>query len=191
MNTGLNVRTRILAAAAAVLGMLLFAGLELVDDPEMSTGELLIELLKSAPIVIASVGVVLLFQLTRRQREEHMALAQDLELARRQGERWRAESRLLLNGLGEAIGQQFRRWSLTEAEREVALLLLKGLSSKEIAVVRQSSERTVREQARAVYAKAGLNGRAALSAYFLEDLLAPPARAESGNASASHGVPVA
>ena len=142
MNDGLNTRTRILAAAVAVGGMLLFAGLEWIDEPGMSMGELLIELLKSVPIVLTSVGVVLLFQATRRQREDHEALAHDIELARRQGEQWRAESRLLLNGLGEAISQQFRRWSLTEAEREVALLLLKGLSSKEIAVMRGSSERT-------------------------------------------------
>ena len=55
----------------------------------------------------------------------------------------------------------------------MALLLLKGLSIKEIAQVRGVSERTVHEQARAVYSKAGLTGRTALSAFFLEDLLAP------------------
>jgi DNA-binding NarL/FixJ family response regulator len=55
----------------------------------------------------------------------------------------------------------------------VALLLLKGLSHKEVATVRAVSERTVREQARSIYSKTGLTGRAALSAFFLEDLLAP------------------
>jgi DNA-binding NarL/FixJ family response regulator len=55
----------------------------------------------------------------------------------------------------------------------VALLLLKGLSLKEIAAVRATSERTIRAQARSVYSKAGLTGRASLSAFFLEDLLAP------------------
>jgi DNA-binding CsgD family transcriptional regulator len=78
-----------------------------------------------------------------------------------------------LNGLGEAIDAQFSRWNLTEAEREVALLLLKGLSLKEIAAIRVTAERTVRAQARSLYNKAGLTGRAALSAFFLEDLLAP------------------
>lgn len=68
---------------------------------------------------------------------------------------------------------QFSRWNLTEAERDVALLLLKGLSHKEVAAIRATSERTVREQARSLYAKAGLTGRAALSAFFLEDLIAP------------------
>jgi len=38
------------------------------------------------------------------------------------------------------------------------MLLLKGLSLKEIATVRGTGERTVREQARAVYRKAGLTG---------------------------------
>ena len=52
-------------------------------------------------------------------------------------------------------------------------LLLKGLSLREIAQLRDTSERTVREQARSVYRKAGINGRASLSAYFLEDLLLP------------------
>ena len=35
------------------------------------------------------------------------------------------------------------------------------------------SERTIRAQAQSLYSKAGLSGRASLSAFFLEDLLAP------------------
>jgi DNA-binding NarL/FixJ family response regulator len=120
-----------------------------------------------------SVGVVLLFRLTARHREEQLTLIRDLEVARLQGQRWRTESRSLLNGLGEAIDAQFSRWNLTEAEREVALLLLKGLSVKEISAVCATSERTVRAQSASLYSKAGLTGRAALSAFFLEDLLAP------------------
>ena len=67
------------------------------------------------------------------------------------------------------------KWLIDDVigKREVALLLLKGLSTKEIASVRATSERTIREQARSIYTKAGLTGRAALSAFFLEDLLAP------------------
>ena len=59
-----------------------------------------------------------------------------------------------------------------EAERHVGLLILKGLTLKEIAALRLTSERTIRAQARSIYAKAG-PGRAALSAFFLGDLLAP------------------
>ena len=105
--------------------------------------------------------------------KNQLALIRDLDAARIQGRQWRDETRTLLKGLGEAIDRQFLAWKLTEAERDVGLLILKGLSLKEIAAARVTSERTVRAQARSIYAKAGLSGRAALSAFFLEDLLAP------------------
>lgn len=134
---------------------------------------MLMEVVGLVPMVMTSVGVALLFRITSRQRDEHVKVIRDLELARAQGQRWRSEARTYLDGLGQAIEGQFSRWNLTEAEREVALLILKGLSHKEIATVRAVSERTVREQARSVYSKSGLTGRASLSAFFLEDLLAP------------------
>jgi DNA-binding CsgD family transcriptional regulator len=86
---------------------------------------------------------------------------------------WRARATKLLRGLGTEIDAQFERWSLTPAERQVALLLLKGLGHKEAAAVLDRSERTVRQHAVSVYRKSGLGGRAELSAFFLEDLLLP------------------
>jgi len=105
--------------------------------------------------------------------KKHVALVRSLDAARIEGRQWRDETRAILKGLGDAIDRQFSTWKLTEAERDVGLLILKGLSLKEIAAARATSERTIRAQARSVYAKAGLSGRAALSAFFLEDLLAP------------------
>ncbi|MBW2294436.1 MAG: helix-turn-helix transcriptional regulator [Deltaproteobacteria bacterium] len=88
-------------------------------------------------------------------------------------DRWRARATRLLHGLGEEIDIQFERWSLTPAERQVALLLLKGLGHRQAASVLDRSERTVRQHAVSVYRKSGLAGRAELSAFFLEDLLLP------------------
>ena len=85
--------------------------------------------------------------------------------------RWRDRAEELLAGVGGTLDTQFGAWQLSPAEAEVALLLLKGLSFKEIAAVRQTGERTAREQAGAVYRKAGVGGRAELSAWFIEDLL--------------------
>jgi DNA-binding CsgD family transcriptional regulator len=76
-------------------------------------------------------------------------------------------------GLSQHIDAQFHEWHLTPAERDVALLLLKGFSMREIAELRKNSERTTRQQATTIYAKANVDGRAALSAFFLEDLLPP------------------
>ncbi len=77
----------------------------------------------------------------------------------------------LMGELSAIIHRQFDAWHLSEAEKEIALLLLKGLSLEEIAAVRSRSEKTVRQQASAIYTKAGVSGRHALSAYFFEDLL--------------------
>jgi DNA-binding CsgD family transcriptional regulator len=109
----------------------------------------------------------------RAAREEALALAKQLEATRAEAARWRGEARDLLLSLGAALDRQFERWALSPAEKEVALLLLKGLSHKELAEVRSITEATARQQARAVYRKAGLSGRSELAAFFLEDLLLP------------------
>lgn len=96
-----------------------------------------------------------------------------LSAARAEARQWREENRELMDGLSSAIARQFQRWELTEAETEIGFLILKGLSHKEIARLRNTSERTVREQSRAVYRKSGLQGRAAFSAFFLEDIMLP------------------
>ena len=173
MSEAIDSRTRAWAIAAVLGGIGLLLGLELIEEPDLTPLELLLEVVDILPVVLTSVGVVLLFRVTQHQRDEHLKVIRDLELARAQGQRWRTEARSYLDGLGAAIETQFSRWNLTEAEREVALLLLKGLSHQEVATVRAVSERTVREQARSIYSKAGLTGRTALSAFFLEDLLAP------------------
>lgn len=109
-------------------------------------------LLEVALTVLAAVGAISLFRelqhARKGQEEAHLALrearsraAESQEAARR----WRAQAEEVLRGLGAAIEQQFEAWGLTPAEREVGLLLLKGLSFKELAEVRQTSERTVRQ----------------------------------------------
>jgi DNA-binding CsgD family transcriptional regulator len=125
----------------------------------------------------------LLLRLRRARAAEValQALAGRLEATEKEAARWRAEAADVLSGLGNAIDQQFERWALSPAEKEVALLLLKGLSHKELAGVRSVTEATARQQARAVYKKAGLSGRNDLAAFFLEDLLLPSEKTASGS----------
>ena len=73
--------------------------------------------------------------------------------------------------LGEVIVAQFEQWQLSKSEQEVGLMLLKGYSLKEIALLRGTAEKTIRQQASAVYQKSGVSGRHAFSAWFIEDLL--------------------
>jgi DNA-binding CsgD family transcriptional regulator len=125
-------------------------------------------------------GLVLRWQ--KREQElqaESAALAKQLQVSVLETSRWKREAGELLAGLGAAIDAQFERWALSPAEREVALLLLKGLSHKEIATARHVGEATVRQQAQGVYRKSGLANRNDLAAFFLEDLLLPNHNADS------------
>lgn len=99
---------------------------------------------------------------------------------KRATDRWRELSQRYRDGLSESIDQQFEAWALTPSEKEVALLLIKGFSFKEIATMRQTAEKTTRSQAAVIYAKSGLAGRTQLSAFFLEDLLSPKESAAVG-----------
>lgn len=131
-----------------------------------------------AVIAVAATGVIAivwrLISEARLARAEALALSGDLAGSRREALEWRKKAQNLLLGLGREINDQFSRWSLSPAEKEVALLLLKGYSHKEVARLRNISEATARQQARAAYQKAGVSGRHELAAFFLEDLSLPP-----------------
>jgi len=102
-------------------------------------------------------------------RSVHSAIALQHLLEARTAERdqWQERVQQSLSALGTEIDAQLRRWRLTDAEREVAMLLLEGHGHKRIAALTGRSERTVRQHASAVYEKSGLAGRNELSAYFL------------------------
>jgi DNA-binding NarL/FixJ family response regulator len=83
----------------------------------------------------------------------------------------RSKSARLAGELLTVMQQQFSDWGLSPSESEVALLLIKGLSMKEIAEARQVKEKTIRSQATSIYTKCGYAGRHELSAHFIEDLM--------------------
>ena len=74
----------------------------------------------------------------------------------------------------ELLQDRFEEWGLTPAERDVALFAIKGLSTAEIARLRETSEGTVKAQTNAIYRKAGVSGRPQLLSLFIEDLMNGP-----------------
>lgn len=104
--------------------------------------------------------------------KQDLSKARDRELRlKEEADQWRNQAKAYIDGLSAMIDTQLTNWSLTPAEREVAFLLLKGMSLKDVAAVRGTSEKTARVQSMSIYAKAGLTSRSELSAFFLEDLL--------------------
>jgi DNA-binding CsgD family transcriptional regulator len=162
-----------------LIGIALVIAADVVLDA-LEGGSLAHLLVELSVMAAALVGAGVLLRDLKEARARARSLTRDLlathedaERHHRDAERYQAEAAELVRGLGEVIERQLDRWELTAAEKEVAVLLLKGLSHKEVADARGTSERTARGQARSVYHKAGLDSRAALSAFFLEDLLPP------------------
>lgn len=160
------------------LAVMLFAAIAVLIAVDLAsdsnTGADLAHLLAEGLVMLLAVtGVVALWRGLLTAEARAAGLDVDLVAARQEAVRFRMEASDALRGLGEAIDSQFERWALTPAEREVGLLLLKGLSHKEVADIRGTNEATVRQQALVVYRKSGLRNRSDLSAFFLEDLLLP------------------
>lgn len=123
--------------------------------------------------LVALAGVFYLLRGSFEIRHQLQSEVARFSAYQKEAESWRAQSKKYIEGLASAIDQQLSQWQLSVAEKEVAFLLLKGLSLKEIAEIRKTSEKTARVQSMAIYAKAGVSGRSELSAFFLEDLLLP------------------
>jgi DNA-binding CsgD family transcriptional regulator len=71
----------------------------------------------------------------------------------------------------ELLEERFRNWGLTPAERDVAWFAIKGMSTSEIAALRNTSEGTVKAQSNAIYRKAGVSGRYQLLSLFVDELM--------------------
>ena len=169
-------RIRWLLAGVGCGSFVLLLVLEIVTEEDaISPLDLMVDAVTILLTISAAVGVALLAQRLQAQHEEKMSLLRDLKIARAEGEAWRSRVQSNLQGIRLEMERQFQEWGMTAAERDVGLLILKGLNHKEIAALRGTSEATVRQQAQAIYRKADLPGKTAFSAYFLEDLLASDA----------------
>ncbi|WP_415221372.1 helix-turn-helix transcriptional regulator [Pseudophaeobacter arcticus] len=73
--------------------------------------------------------------------------------------------------LAEIIDAFFAEWKLTAAERDVAIMMLKGVDNDTIARVRKTAPGTVRAQATRIYSKSATDGRAQFISLFMEELL--------------------
>jgi DNA-binding CsgD family transcriptional regulator len=167
-----NERRSNLVIAAALAALVALLLIDLFGEVAAGTSAFHVIVEGSAILVgFAAVGAIVR-RLRVSLRETH-GLREQLATSRVDAERWARDARKLIEGLADAIDEQLGRWGLSAAEKDIALLLLKGLEHKEIAELRGVSETTVRQQARSLYRKAGLAGRHELAAFFLEDLLGP------------------
>jgi DNA-binding NarL/FixJ family response regulator len=144
-------------SVGVLITAILFFTYDIVSD--LSTGSdsyshIIVEI-----IVCLAITVVLFQELKRVSTLNNIVQIEKTKTARLSGE------------LFSVMNKQFSDWKLSPTEHDVALLLIKGLSMKEIADVRKVKEKTIRQQATQIYAKSGYAGRHELAAHFIEDLI--------------------
>ncbi len=159
---------------AMALASLLTATLGVLDTlltgEPVTRGDIATDFVEMLVLSVAMVASVVIVGRLRDVEQDATDLRRELKAASEAGKEWRRQSEHLLRGLSEAVVAQFSEWGLSEAESDVAALILKGTSLRDIATVRRTSEATIRQQAQSVYLKSGLANRSQLAAYFLEDL---------------------
>jgi len=155
---------------------LIVLGSALDISTDVTHGASLEHVIKESVLLLLSfMAVVWLVWGLRSQQHEIKLLKSSLLEAKKLGaDNLKQPQKYVLDArkkLGDVIHQQFDEWELSRSEQDVGWLLLKGLSLKEIASIRETLEKTVRQQASAIYKKAGINGRHEFSAWFIEDIL--------------------
>ncbi len=145
-------------ALAALAGAIVFFVYDLLEDVfvegEFGTAHFIVEL-----IVFAGVSMAL------------VVAARDLRRLRARLDREERRNRAVSQGLADTISAQMDDWRMTQSEKDVAWLIIKGYRFSEIAEARGVKENTTRLQATAVYAKAGVSGRAEFVAEIIQSLL--------------------
>ncbi|MDG6773881.1 LuxR C-terminal-related transcriptional regulator [Thiomicrorhabdus sp. ZW0627] len=121
--------------------------------------------------LLALGGFTLMLYWNIQQSRKIKTMHETLSNTEKQLSESQQQAQKLMGEFSKIIQNQFDEWSLTKSEKEVGLLLLKGLTLDEISTVRETREKTVRQQASNLYKKAGLSGRHELVAYFFEELL--------------------
>lgn len=147
---------------------------------EIGEGQSLAEMADDIAMFAVSLIVVVMFAMEYRQQHRALTELRD-RFANSRGKLAEvdAESPQIASQYRQVMQKQFDMWKLTASEQDVVLGLLKGLSFREVAEIRDTREKTVRQQAANVYRKAGVAGRHELAGWFFEDLLQSPSRQEN------------
>lgn len=123
-------------------------------------------------VMVISLTLGLLFYLyidQKRKQVDLSTLVADLKNTERSLEQSNSRIQNARKEYSLIIHQQFSDWQLSQSQKEIGLFLLKGLSFNEIAAIRDTKEKTVRQQASEIYKKADVNGRHEFAAWFFED----------------------
>lgn len=159
-----NAQALAILLAGMVLSFLFFFQDVIVDLRDhfasgqgYSDGELIHLVFEAIAVVVLLFGILAMRQYTAMLTAEN--------------ERKKTQLSALKEDFDDLIVRRFEQWGLTGAERDVALLLLRGLNTADIAKMRSTSVGTVKVQSHNVFQKAGVTSRVEFMSLFMDEFI--------------------
>lgn len=94
-----------------------------------------------------------------------------LRLLQAEAERSKETIHMLRGNFDEVLHQKFEQWGLTAAERDVTLLIIRGLSVAEIAAARNTAQGTIKAQTTSIFRKIGVGSKTELMSTIIDEFL--------------------
>ena len=155
------VRAGIVIVGGAMAFMLVDIGEELADALGWAIPALLdnplLEILEIASVLGLGLVVLRLFVHLKALQGAHCDHTETISLLRGQ--------------FGEVLGAKFAGWRLTEAEQDVTMLILKGLSVADIAAARRTAPGTIKAQSTSIFRKVGVRSKSELLSLIIDEFL--------------------
>ena len=100
-----------------------------------------------------------------------MTLRAYLRLLQAHAARSRETIQMLRGNFDEVLRDKFEAWGLTTAERDVTLLIIRGLSVAEIAAARNTAQGTIKAQSTSIFRKIGVGSKVELMSTIIDEFL--------------------
>lgn len=94
-----------------------------------------------------------------------------LGLLQADAERSRETIHMLRGNFDEVLRDKFTDWELTTAERDVTLLIIRGLSVADIAAARNTAQGTIKAQSTSIFRKIGVRSKTELMSTIIDEFL--------------------
>lgn len=158
-------RGAVFLGAAVLLGCIAFFGFDVVADlvehglkgTSYTVGELLHLVFEM--LAVAGLGYAAI------------TLRAYLRLSRAEAERSKETIHMLRGNFDEVLHDKFEAWGLTNAERDVTLLIIRGLSVADIAAARKTAQGTIKAQSTSIFRKIGVGSKTELMSAIIDEFL--------------------
>ncbi len=158
-------RGTVFLGAAVLLACMAFFGFDVVVDiAEHSLGGTPYETRELVHLVFEMLAVIGLGYAASTLRTH-------LRFLQAEAERSKETIQMLRGNFDEVLRNKFEEWGLTAAERDVTLLIIRGLSIAEIAAARKTAHGTIKAQSTSIFRKIGVGSKNELMSTIIDEFL--------------------